>query len=141
MAAVLYTADILRMAASIPHLGQLDQPDIRMDQRAPICGSHIRIDLCLDETGHVRDFAQEVRACALGQASAYLLGTHIIGRSAHELTETAQALADWLSGACSDAPNWPGISILEAARTHPGRHGAICLPFDAAARAAQSVRC
>lgn len=137
MAGTLYTPDILRMAANIPHLGRLEKPDASVDQRAPVCGSHILVDLILDADGNVADFAQQVRTCALGQASAYLLGTHIIGASAAQLAQMAADLEDWLSGSRQTAPNWPGISVLEEARAHPGRHGAICLPFKAAALAAQ----
>lgn len=140
MAAALYTTDILRLAASIPHLGRLVPPAHSVDQRAPLCGSRIIVDVQLDDAGRIRAFGQDVRACALGQASACLLGAHIIGQSGPELAQIAADLAAWLSGQRADPPQWPGIEILAAARAHPGRHGAICLPFEAAAQAAQEAR-
>ncbi|MEY3986356.1 MAG: hypothetical protein RLZ59_1801 [Pseudomonadota bacterium] len=136
MASALYTTDILRLAASIPHLGLLGPPAHRVDRRAPVCGSRIVVDVQLDDAGRICAFGQDVRACALGQASACLLGAHILGQSGPELAQIAADLAAWLSDQRAEPPHWPGIEILAAARAHPGRHGAICLPFEAAVQAA-----
>jgi NifU-like protein involved in Fe-S cluster formation len=140
MASALYTTDILRLAASIPHLGRLGQPAHSVDRRAPVCGSRIVVDVQLDDAGRICAFGQDVRACALGQASACLLGAHVLGQSGAELAQIAADLAAWLSDQRAEPPNWPGIEILGAARAHPGRHGAICLPFEAAAQAALEAR-
>lgn len=137
MAKTLYTTDILRMAANIPHLGRLESAGCSVERQSPICGSSIIVDVTLDAQGRVCDFAQQVRACALGQASAFLLGSHIFGRTGVELGQTAADLADWLAGKRMEAPDWPGMDLLAEARHHPGRHGSICLPFLAAAQAAQ----
>ena len=140
MASALYTTDILRLAASIPHLGRLGPPAHSVDRRAPVCGSRIVVDVQLDNAGRICAFGQDVRACALGQASACLLGAHVLGQSGAELGQIAADLAAWLSDQRAEPPNWPGIEILGAARAHPGRHGAICLPFEAAAQAALEAR-
>jgi NifU-like protein involved in Fe-S cluster formation len=132
----LYTRDILRLAASIPHLGRLPEPEASVAKRAPICGSSIIVDLVLDGAGRVAALGQEVKACAFGQASAALLGTHVLGRTPTELADGRDALAAWLDGSRDDPGVWPGLDILAPARRLSARHGAILLPFQAAAEAA-----
>jgi NifU-like protein involved in Fe-S cluster formation len=78
-----------------------------------------------------------VQACALGQASAALLGTHVIGRSRAELAQATQALATYLQDTAAPLPDWPGIETLAAARDYPARHASILLPFEAALEAIQ----
>lgn len=132
----LYTRDILRLAASIPHLGRLPTPEASIEKRAPVCGSTIVIDIALDGEGRVAAIGQEVRACAFGQASAALLGRHVLGRAPSELADARDALAAWLAGTSDDPGAWPGLAILAPARRLSARHGAILLPFQAAAAAA-----
>jgi NifU-like protein involved in Fe-S cluster formation len=139
MASVLYTPDILRLATQIPHLARLENPKASDERRAPICGSRIAVDVDVDDEGRVSAFGQEVRACALGQAAASLLGAEVVGRTPEELATTAVELARWLKSE-GDMPSWPGLSLFEAAKAHPGRHGAICLPFEAAAAAARQAK-
>ncbi len=136
MASALYTPEILRLATQIPHLARLERPVVTIERRAPVCGSWIAVDVVFDVEGRVAAFGQEVRACALGQASASLMGRDILGRSAEELGIVAKNLASWLKGE-GEIPDWPGLSVFEAARGYPGRHDAICLPFEAVHAAAQ----
>jgi len=135
----LYTRDILRLAASIPHLRRLERPQATVEKRAPLCGSRVIVDLIADEAGRVTQLGQEVRACALGQASAALMGAHALGRSADELAAARDALAAYLAGARDDPGDWPGLAVFAAARAYPARHAAILLPFAAAAEAAATV--
>lgn len=132
----LYTRDILRLAMSIPHLGRLSEPEASVEKRAPVCGSAILLDLVLDAEGRVSAIGQEVKACAFGQASAALMGRHILGRTLGELAEARDALAAWLAGTRENPGAWPGLDILAPARRLSARHGAILLPFQAAAEAA-----
>ena len=132
----LYTRDILRLAASIPHLGRLPEPEASVTKRAPVCGSQIIVDLVLDGAGRVAAIGQEVKACAFGQASAALMGQHAIGRTPGELAEARDTLSAWLDGTRDDPGAWPGLDILAPARRLSARHGAILLPFQAAAEAA-----
>ena len=132
----LYTRDILRLAASIPHLGRLPNPEAIVEKRAPVCGSTIVMDIALDAQGRVAAIGQEVKACAFGQASAALLGAHALGRSPAELADARDTLAAWLDGTREDPGTWPGLDILAPARRLSARHGAILLPFQAAAEAA-----
>lgn len=131
----LYTRDILRLAASIPHLGRLADAEASLEKRAPVCGSSIIVDLALDAEGKVAALGQEVKACAFGQASAALMGGHALGRSPAELADARDALAAWLAGERDDVGGWPGLDMLAPARRLSARHGAILLPFQAIAEA------
>lgn len=127
----LYSGQILHLAGSIPHLGRLDAPDGRAKLRAPLCGSTISAEVVL-KGGRVAGFAQEVRACALGQASAAILGRTVMGRSRQELAGARDALAAMLAeGAASPAPPFDGYEVLRAARDYRNRHGSILLALDA----------
>ena len=132
----LYNRDILRLAASIPHLGRLAAAQASVDKRAPVCGSRVVVDLTLDEAGRVSALGQQVNACALGQASAALMGGHAIGRAPEDLAAARDALAAFLAGERDDPGDWPGLEALAVARSYPARHGAILLPFEAAVEAA-----
>ena len=136
----LYTLDILRLAASIPHLGRLDRPQASVDKASPVCGSRVVVDLVLDRDGRVAALGQEVKACALGQASAALMAAHAEGRTAAELAEARDALAAYLRGERPDPGGWPGLDIFAEARRYPARHASILLAFEAAAEAAALAR-
>jgi NifU-like protein involved in Fe-S cluster formation len=135
----LYTRDILRLAASIPHLGRLDRPGATAEKVSSVCGSRVVVDLAADEAGRVTALGQEVRACALGQASAALMGAHAIGRTAAELAQARDKLAAWLAGRSDDPGTWPGLAILAPARRYAARHASILLAFEAAAEAAATL--
>ena len=136
MTDALYNTRILRLAASIPHEGRLQGPQASVLRVSPICGSKVTVDLDLDREGRVARFAQEVRACALGQASAAVLGSNILGKTADELAAARDQLAAFLKGAAETPGDWPDIDVLTPARPHKGRHGSILLAFQAAADAA-----
>ena len=126
----LYTRDILRLAASIPHRAQLDAPDGEAELRSPTCGSTIRVAVRLED-GRVAALSQQVVACAFGQASVALMGAHAIGRSPVEVEQALAEISDWLAGRRDDPGMWPGLAALAPARSKTGRHGAILLPFRA----------
>lgn len=132
----LYSRDILRLAASIPRIGRLTRPQASVEKRSPVCGSRIVVDVGMDEAGRVAELAQEVTACALGQASASLMGAHALGRTASELGRARDSLAAYLAGHEDGPGDWPGLEIFAEARRVPARHASILLPFDAAAEAA-----
>jgi NifU-like protein involved in Fe-S cluster formation len=134
--APLYTRDILRLAASIPHLGRLPEAQASVEKRAPVCGSRVIVELALDAGGKVAAIGQEVRACAFGQAAAALMGAHVVGKDAAALAGARDALAAWLAGTSDDPGAWPDLDMLAPARRLTARHGAILLPFQAAAEAA-----
>lgn len=137
MATPLYTRDILRLAAGIPHLGLLDEADGRSERASAVCGSRVIVTVRVDDTGSVVALGQEVRACALGQASATLMGRAVIGRNGAQIAAARDALGDYLEGRRDDAGDWPALGELAAARAYPARHPSIMLPFEAAAEAAE----
>ena len=137
MNAPLYNIEILRLAASIPFAERLSDPMASVEKRSPLCGSRVTVDIDLDADGRVRDAGMLVRACALGQASASLLGAHLIGRSAAELAAARDELAAWLAGERAEVPDWPGFALFEPALPHSARHASIRLAFEAATEAAE----
>jgi NifU-like protein involved in Fe-S cluster formation len=101
-----------------------------------VCGSRVAVDVELDGEGRVTALGQEVNACALGQASASLMGAHAMGRTSEELGDARDALAAFLRGERDDPGDWPGLSVLGDARPFTARHPSILLAFEAAAEAA-----
>ena len=140
MPSALYSRDILRLASSIPHLGRLDRPQASAEKASPVCGSRIAVDVDLDGEGRVVALGQDVKACALGQASASLMGAHAVGRTGAELAEARDSLAAYLAGRSERPGDWPGLEIFAEARRVPARHASILLPFDAAAEAAAQAK-
>ncbi len=139
MSAVLYNADILRLAASIPHHERLTHAMATSEKRSPICGSRVTVDVSLDAEDRVSEVGLLVRACALGQASSSLLAANILGRTPEELEQSCDALTTWLADG-GNAPTWPGLAVFEPARPHTARHASIRLAFEAAAEAAAAAR-
>jgi len=136
----IYSRDILRLASSIPHLGRLEHPQASAEKSSPVCGSRVAVDVALDTEGRVAALGQEVRACALGQASASLMAAHAIGRTRAELEEARDSLAAYLAGKSDGPGDWPGLEVFAEARRVPARHGSILLAFDAAAEAAAQAQ-
>ncbi|HEX4738690.1 MAG TPA: iron-sulfur cluster assembly scaffold protein [Allosphingosinicella sp.] len=140
MATTLYSRDILRLAASIPHHGRLDHPQASVEKSSPVCGSRVVVDVAVDGEGRIVALGQEVKACALGQASAALMGAHALGRTGADLAEARNALAAYLAGTRADPGAWPGLDVFAEARRFSARHASILLSFDAAAEAASRAR-
>jgi NifU-like protein involved in Fe-S cluster formation len=138
MTAPLYNTAILRLAASLGNQARLTDPDATVEKRSPTCGSRVTVDVAI-EAGRVVAFGQEVRACALGQASAALLSQNVVGQDTDAIREAADALRGFLSGERDDPGSWPGLDIFAPARPHRARHPSILLAFDAAAEAAQNA--
>lgn len=133
----LYSGRILSLAADIPRTGRLPAPGATVTRRSPLCGSTVTVDLSMQD-GRVSDYAQDVKACALGQAAAAVVGAQVIGRSPAELTEAAANLRAMLKdGAEAPAAPWDGFEVLSPAREYRNRHASILLAIEAAAEAAQ----
>lgn len=127
----LYSQRILALAADIPHLGRLDDPQGHAKKRAPLCGSTVTVDLRLED-GRVVQFAQDVKACALGQAAAAVVGANVIGRSRAEIAKARDELRAMLKdgGPAPSAP-FDGLEVLIPARDYKNRHGSIQLALEA----------
>ena len=127
----LYSGRILQLAADIPHLGRLPAPQGSAKRRSPLCGSTITADVVLKD-GRVVDFAQDVKACALGQASASVLGSVVIGRSLAELEAARDAVSAMLTdGAEAPAAPFAEYQVLIPARDYKNRHASILLALEA----------
>lgn len=135
----LYSGRILALAADIPHLGRLPAPQGTARKRSALCGSTLTADVVL-EGGRVAGFAQEVKACALGQASAAIAGGAMIGRSLAELRAARDALAAMLKdgGPVPPAP-FDGYEVLLPARDYRNRHASILLALEAAVEACEAA--
>ncbi len=132
----LYSARILALAADIPHLGRLPAPDGTAMRRAPLCGSQVTVDLCM-AAGRITQFAQDVKACALGQAAAAVLGQVVIGLDRPGLNAGRNALRAMLAeGGPVPGTPFQGYEVLLAARDFKNRHASILLALDATCEAA-----
>ncbi|MBU2993230.1 iron-sulfur cluster assembly scaffold protein [Octadecabacter sp. 1_MG-2023] len=127
----LYSTRILGMAADIPHRERLDTPDGTAKRRSPLCGSTVTVDLNLED-GKISAFGQDVKACALGQAAASVVGHNIIGLTEAEVLTGRDQLAAMLksAGPAPDAP-FDGLGVLAPAAEYKNRHTSILLTLDA----------
>lgn len=135
----LYSRRILGLAADIPHLGRLDPAQGTGYQRSTQCGSSVTATVRM-QGDLVAEFAQEVRACALGQASAALLGQIMPGRSRDEIAAGLAALEDVLAGGAVPAAPYDMLEALTPAREFPNRHASIRLPWQALLSAIDDAR-
>lgn len=127
----LYSKRILALAAEIPHLGRLDTPQSTATKRSPLCGSMVTVDMALAD-GRIAAFGQDVKACALGQASASVLGAAVIGRSREEIAAARDQLGAMLTaGGPVPAAPFEGFEVLSPARDYKNRHASILLALDA----------
>jgi NifU-like protein involved in Fe-S cluster formation len=135
----LYSKRILALASDIPHLGRLTAPEASAKRRSPLCGSTVTVDLTTKD-GRITDFAQDVKACALGQASAAVLGDVVIGRNKAELTRARDELKAMLqSGGAVPAAPFDGYDVLQAAKDYRNRHASILLALDATIEAMDQI--
>ncbi|MBI1418025.1 MAG: iron-sulfur cluster assembly scaffold protein [Limimaricola sp.] len=136
----LYSARILGLATAMPRTGRLAAPDASVRRRAPACGSTITVDLVMQD-GRIADFAQEVRACALGQAAASVLGAAVVGLDEATVRRGRDQLHAMLTsgGPVPEAP-FAALAALEPAREYRNRHGSIMLAFEATLEAMEAAR-
>ncbi len=132
----LYSGQILALAADIPHLGRLDAPQASVKKRSPLCGSTVTVDVVM-KNGRVTEYAQDVKACALGQAAASVVGAAIVGTTRAQIEEVRNALKSMLKndGPIPPAP-FDGLEVLRPAQGYKNRHASILLTLDAACEAA-----
>ncbi len=131
----LYSQRILALAADIPHMRRLEHPTATVRKRSPLCGSTVTVDVAVKD-GRIVDYGQDVKACALGQASAALSGAHMIGRTRAEVERARDELRAMLKegGPVPSAP-FMGYEVLEPARDYKNRHASILLALEATAEA------
>jgi NifU-like protein involved in Fe-S cluster formation len=136
----LYSARILKLAANMPRAGRLPSPGGSSEKVSKLCGSKVTVDLEVED-GRISDFAQDVQACALGQASAAVLGAHVMGASVAEIEQARDALRDMLkAGGPPPQGRFAELSVLEQVKDYPARHASTMLAFEAAAEAARHAQ-
>jgi len=139
MLSEVYNKRILELAGNIPRLGRLATPDASATAHSRLCGSTVTVDLRMDgET--VTDFAHDVKACALGQASSSIMARHSIGAKAPELRKLRETVRQMLkeNGSPPDG-NWADIAVLEPVRDYKARHASTMLTFDAVVSAIDQI--
>ena len=131
----LYSAKILKAAANMPRAGRLAQPDASAEKVSKLCGSRVLVDVVLKD-GRIADYAQEVKACALGQAAAAIMGQHAVGASVQEIESARDALRAMLkSGGPPPEGRFADLAMLAPVKDYPPRHASTLLAFDATAEA------
>lgn len=135
----LYSAKLLQLAANLPHAGRLAAPQGSSEKTAKLCGSRVVVDVTV-EGDRVVDFAQDVKACALGQASAAVLGAHVIGASLAEIEMARDAFRAMLkAGGEPPEGRFSDLSMLAPVKDYPARHASTLLAFEAAAAAVRQA--
>lgn len=127
----MYSRELLRLGLRLAEQGRLSDFDGSAEARSRTCGSVAIADVRLDD-GRIVAFGQDVKACAVGQASAAVLGSYAIGLTRDDIAAARDLFANYLSGLSNDLGNWPELQMLSGVREHKGRHAAALLPYDAA---------
>jgi NifU-like protein involved in Fe-S cluster formation len=135
----IYNAKILELAGNIPRIGRLAEPDASARAHSRLCGSTVTVDLKMDN-GKVSDFAHDVKACALGQASSSIMARNVIGSTPDELRELRETMRKMLkeNGAPPDG-RWSDLKYLEPIRDYRARHASTMLTFDAVVDAVNQI--
>jgi len=135
----LYSAKLLRLAAEIPHAGRLAAPDGTAEKVSKLCGSRVVVDVKVDGE-RVSDFAQDVKACALGQAAASVLGRNVLGASLPELELTAAQFRAMLKdGGPPPEGRFADLAMLAPVKDYPARHTSTLLAFEAVTEAVRKA--
>lgn len=127
----VYNRRILELAADIPRGGRLQHPDASATAHSKLCGSTVTVDLTM-AGDKVTDFAHDVRACALGQASSSIMARHVVGSNAAELRDIREQMYRMLKeGGPAPGGKWADLAVLEPVRDYKARHASTLLTFDA----------
>jgi len=139
MLSEVYNSRILELAGNIPRLGRLADADATATAHSKLCGSTVTIDLKMNG-GVVTDFAHQVKACALGQASSSIMARHVVGSNAGELREVREVVRRMLKeNGPPPAGKWSEIAVLEPVRDYKARHASTLLTFDAVVSAIDQI--
>ncbi|MBS7704100.1 iron-sulfur cluster assembly scaffold protein [Chelatococcus asaccharovorans] len=135
----IYNRRILELAADIPRLGRLAEPQASATAHSKLCGSTVTVDLVMDHDT-VTDFAHDVKACALGQASSSIMARHVIGATADELRQLREAMRRMLKeNGSPPGGRWSDLAVLEPVRDYKARHASTLLTFDAVVDAIDKI--
>lgn len=135
----VYNTRILELAASIPRIGRMANPDASATAHSKLCGSTVTVDLKMDGDT-ITDFAHDVKACALGQASSSIMARHVIGSRADELRELRETVRKMLKeNGAPPTGKWADVAVLEPVRDYKARHASTLLTFDAVVSAIDQI--
>ena len=135
----VYNTRILELAGNIPRLGRLPAPDATATAHSKLCGSTVTVDLKMNG-GEVTDFAHDVKACALGQASSSIMARHVIGAKPAELRALRETVRKMLKeNGPPPTGKWADIAVLEPVRDYKARHASTLLTFDAVVSALDQI--
>ena len=135
----IYNARILTLAAEIPRIGRLASPDATATAHSRLCGSTVTVDIVMDGD-RVADFAHDVKACALGQASSSIMARNVVGSTAAELRALRDQVRAMLKEQGSPPTGrWADVAVLEPVRDYKARHASTLLTFDAVVEAIGKV--
>jgi NifU-like protein involved in Fe-S cluster formation len=136
----IYNSRILELAANLPRIGRLAAPDGSATAHSKLCGSTVTVDVRLGDDGAVADFAHDVKACALGQASSSIMARHVVGADAAELGALRDRMRAMLKqGAPPPDGRWADCAVLEPVRDYKARHASTLLTFDAVVEAVEKA--
>jgi NifU-like protein involved in Fe-S cluster formation len=135
----IYNAKILEFAGNIPRIGRLERPDATAKAHSKLCGSTVLVDICVKD-GVVSDFAHDVKACALGQASSSIMAQNVVGARPEELREVQKAMRAMLKES-GEPPRgrFEDLKFLEPVREYKARHASTMLTFDAVVDALDQI--
>ena len=135
----VYNSKILELAGNIPRLGRLSDADASATAHSKLCGSTVTVDLKMDGPV-VTDFAHDVKACALGQASSSIMARHVVGAKADELRALRETVRKMLKeNGPPPSGRWADIAMLEPVRDYKARHASTMLTFDAVVSALDQI--
>jgi NifU-like protein involved in Fe-S cluster formation len=135
----IYNRRILELAGDIPRLGRLAQPDASATAHSKLCGSTVTVDVSMRD-GKVSDFAHDVKACALGQASSSIMARNVIGSTPEELRDVREQVRRMLKeNGAPPAGKWADVAVLEPVRDYKARHASTLLTFDAVVSALEKI--
>jgi NifU-like protein involved in Fe-S cluster formation len=127
----VYNAKILGFAGNISRIGRLEAPDATAKAHSKLCGSTVTVDIRMDGD-RIADFAHEVKACALGQASSSIMARNVVGASAGELREVRETMRRMLKEEGRPPEGrFADLKYLEPVRDYKARHASTMLTFDA----------
>ena len=135
----IYNRRILELAGDIPRLGRLDAPQASATAHSKLCGSTVTVDLAVED-GKVSDFAHDVKACALGQASSSIMARNVVGSTAAELRDVREQVRRMLKeNGAPPTGKWADVAVLEPVRDYKARHASTLLTFDAVVSALEKI--
>jgi NifU-like protein involved in Fe-S cluster formation len=135
----LYSARILKAAANMPRARRLAAPDASAEKVSKLCGSRVTVDVTMDGE-RIADYGQDVKACALGQAAAAIMGEHAVGATLAEIEGARDALRAMLKqGGPAPEGRFADLAMLAPVKDYPPRHASTMLAFEATAEACRKA--